>query len=29
MKIKLTGSKIARLNDSCGNVIQVTQLMRW
>ncbi len=25
----VTGSKIARLNDSCGNLIQVTQLMRW
>jgi predicted enzyme related to lactoylglutathione lyase len=24
----VTGSKIARLNDSCGNLIQVTQLMR-
>ena len=24
-----TGSKIAMLNDSCGNLIQVTQLMRW
>jgi predicted enzyme related to lactoylglutathione lyase len=24
-----TGSKIARLNDGCGNLIQVTQLMRW
>ena len=24
-----TGSKIARLNDTCGNLIQVTQLMRW
>ena len=23
------GSKIAMLNDTCGNVIQVTQLMRW
>jgi predicted enzyme related to lactoylglutathione lyase len=23
-----TGSKIARLNDNCGNLIQVTQLMR-
>jgi predicted enzyme related to lactoylglutathione lyase len=23
------GSKIAKLNDSCGNLIQVTQLMRW
>lgn len=25
----VTGSKIARLNDACGNLIQVTQLMRW
>ena len=25
----VTGSKIARLNDGCGNLIQVTQLMRW
>ena len=25
----VTGSKIAMLNDTCGNVIQVTQLMRW
>jgi len=25
----VTGSKIAMLNDSCGNRIQVTQLMRW
>ena len=25
----VTGSKIARLNDTCGNFIQVTQLMRW
>ena len=25
----VTGSKIARLNDNCGNLIQVTQLMRW
>ena len=25
----VTGSKIAMLNDSCGNLIQVTQLMRW
>ena len=24
-----TGSKIAMLNDSCGNLIQITQLMRW
>ena len=25
----VTGSKIAKLNDSCGNLIQITQLMRW
>src|SRR3981189_2937434 len=25
----VTGSKIAMLNDTCGNRIQVTQLMRW
>src|SRR5689334_21156565 len=25
----VTGSKIAMLKDTCGNVIQVTQLMRW
>jgi predicted enzyme related to lactoylglutathione lyase len=25
----VTGSKIAKLNDTCGNVIQVTQLLRW
>jgi predicted enzyme related to lactoylglutathione lyase len=25
----VTGSKIARLNDGCGNLVQVTQLMRW
>jgi predicted enzyme related to lactoylglutathione lyase len=25
----VTGSKIAMLNDTCGNVIQVTQLIRW
>jgi predicted enzyme related to lactoylglutathione lyase len=25
----VTASKIAMLNDSCGNLIQVTQLMRW
>jgi predicted enzyme related to lactoylglutathione lyase len=24
-----TGSKIAKLNDGCGNLIQITQLMRW
>ena len=25
----VTGSKIAKLHDTCGNLIQVTQLMRW
>ena len=25
----VTGSTIARLNDSCGNLIQITQLARW
>ena len=25
----VTGSKIAMLKDTCGNVIQITQLMRW
>ena len=25
----VTGSKIARLNDTCGNLIQVTQLVQW
>jgi predicted enzyme related to lactoylglutathione lyase len=25
----VTGSKIAMLNDTCGNLIQVTQLMKW
>ena len=25
----VTGSKIAKLNDTCGNLIQVTQLVRW
>ena len=25
----VTGSKIAVLKDTCGNVIQITQLMRW
>ena len=24
-----TGSKIVKLNDGCGNLIQVTQLMKW
>src|SRR5262245_31568756 len=26
---EVTGSKIAKLNDHCGNVIQITQLLRW
>ncbi len=25
----VTGSKIAMLKDTCGNILQVTQLMRW
>ncbi len=25
----VTGSRIAKLNDTCGNLIQVTQLVRW
>lgn len=25
----VTGSRIAMLNDTCGNLLQVTQLMRW
>jgi predicted enzyme related to lactoylglutathione lyase len=25
----VTGSRIARLNDTCGNLIQLTQLIRW
>lgn len=25
----VTASKIAMLNDGCGNLIQITQLMRW
>ena len=25
----VTGSRIAKLNDTCGNVLQVTQLKRW
>lgn len=27
--IDVTGAKITMLNDTCGNLIQVTQLMRW
>jgi len=26
---EVTGSRIARLNDTCGNLIQITQLMQW
>ena len=26
---EVTGSKIAMLNDTCGNLIQLTQLMSW
>jgi len=26
---EVTGSTIARLNDTCGNLIQITQLTRW
>jgi hypothetical protein len=25
----VTGSTIAKLNDTCGNLIQLTQLARW
>ena len=25
----VTGSKIAKLNDGCGNLLQITQLLRW
>ena len=25
----VTGSRIAMLNDTCGNLVQVTQLLRW
>jgi predicted enzyme related to lactoylglutathione lyase len=25
----VTGSTIAKLNDTCGNLLQITQLMRW
>jgi predicted enzyme related to lactoylglutathione lyase len=25
----VTGSRIAMLNDTCGNLIQITQLIRW
>jgi predicted enzyme related to lactoylglutathione lyase len=26
---EVTGSTTARLNDTCGNLIQITQLARW
>ena len=26
---EVTGSSIAQLNDSCGNLVQITQLARW
>lgn len=26
---EVTASKIAKLNDTCGNLLQLTQLMRW
>jgi hypothetical protein len=26
---QVTGSTIAKLNDGCGNLIQITQLARW
>src|SRR5919198_858954 len=26
---KVTGSTIAQLNDTCGNLVQITQLARW
>jgi predicted enzyme related to lactoylglutathione lyase len=26
---EVTGSTIAMLNDTCGNLIQITQLARW
>ncbi len=26
---EVTGSRIAILNDTCGNLVQITQLMRW
>ena len=25
----VTGSKIAQLDDGCGNLVQITELMRW
>jgi predicted enzyme related to lactoylglutathione lyase len=26
---EVTGSKIAKLHDGCGNLVQITQLLRW
>jgi predicted enzyme related to lactoylglutathione lyase len=26
---EVTGSKIAKVNDHCGNLVQITQLLRW
>ncbi len=26
---EVTGSTIAKLNDTCGNILQITQLARW
>jgi len=26
---EVTASKIAQVNDTCGNLVQITQLMRW
>ena len=26
---QVTGSTIAKLNDTCGNVLQLVQLMKW
>ncbi len=26
---EVTGSTIAQLNDTCGNLVQITQLARW
>jgi predicted enzyme related to lactoylglutathione lyase len=27
--IAVTGSTIAQLNDTCGNLVRITQLARW
>jgi hypothetical protein len=27
--MEVTASRIASLNDTCGNLIQITQLLRW